>query len=212
MNAEMHIEPVRRKVVWGSRTRLAVALAGAVLLTVGALLLTSCSQVIRTGQSPSYLIMTTLTAAPGSSTTFGAVLQSDVVSDTKSIFADLGKATLQVAQKDPLGPAATDVNSITITQYHVEYVRSDGRNTQGVDVPFAFDGAVTATFPTEASVQFTLVRTQAKDEAPLKALASGGGALFITTIARVTFYGHDQNGRDVSVTGNIEVTFSDWAG
>jgi hypothetical protein len=32
------------------------------------------------------------------------------------------------------------------------------------------------------------------------------------TIARVTFYGHDQTGREVSVTGNIEVDFSDWAG
>jgi len=28
----------------------------------------------------------------------------------------------------------------------------------------------------------------------------------------VTFYGHDQNGRDVSITGNIEVDFADWAG
>jgi len=104
------------------------------------------------------------------------------------------------------------VNSITITQYHVEYIRSDGRNVQGVDVPFAFDGAVTVTVAGTATVPFTLVRIQAKQEAPLAALAFGGGANTITTIARVTFYGHDQNGREVSVSGNIEVSFSDWAG
>jgi len=61
-------------------------------------------------------------------------------------------------------------------------------------------------------VGFTLVRLQAKQEAPLTALAFGGGANTITTVARVTFYGHDQTGRGVSVTGNIEVTFSDFAG
>jgi hypothetical protein len=161
--------------------------------------------------------MQSLTGAPGTTTTFGSTLQSDVLNfnpttGVGSIASDLGQATLQLAQKDPLGPAPSVANSITITQYHVEYIRSDGRNVQGVDVPFAFDGAVTVTVSDSASVPFTLVRVQAKQEAPLAALAFSGGANTITTIARVTFYGRDQNGREVSVTGNIEVTFSDWAG
>jgi hypothetical protein len=42
------------------------------------------------------------------------------------------------------------------------------------------------------------------------ALANGGGAIVISTIARVTFYGRDQAGREVSVTGQIGVNFSDW--
>jgi hypothetical protein len=79
-------------------------------------------------------------------------------------------------------------------------------------VPFAFDGGVSVTIDSTGTVGFTLVRVQAKQEAPLQALAFSGGANTITTIARVTFYGHDQNGREVSVTGNIEVSFSDWAG
>lgn len=209
MNDEMHIEPVRRKAVWGTRIRTA--------LVVSLLLSTSCSKMIRTGQSPAYLIMTSLQGAPGLSGAFGSTLQSDVVSvnpttGAQSIASDRGQASLQLALKDPLGAAPTDVNSITISQYHVEYIRSDGRNVQGVDVPFAFDGGVTVTVSGAASVPFTLVRVQAKQEAPLSALAFGGGANTITTIARVTFYGHDQNGREVSVTGNIEVNFSDWAG
>ena len=48
------------------------------------------------------------------------------------------------------------MNAITITQYHVEYVRSDGRNTPGVDVPYAFDSAVGATVTGTATVGFTL--------------------------------------------------------
>jgi hypothetical protein len=209
MNAETQIETVRRKVVWGSRIRMAMVL--------GLLLVTSCSKAIRTGQSPGYLIMTTLQGAPGLSGSFGSTLASDVLNvnpttGAQSIASDRGQASLQLAMKDSLGPAPTDVNSITITQYHVEYIRSDGRNVQGVDVPFAFDGAVTVTVSSSAIVPFTLVRIQAKQEAPLAALAFGGGANTITTIARVTFYGHDQNGREVSVSGNIEVSFSDWAG
>ena len=200
----------RGKVVWGGRTRLAVALTCVLSAT-------SCSEMIRTGQSPSYLIIQSLEGSPGTSGTFGSTLASDVLNrnpttGVATIVSDLGTATLLLAQKDPLGPAPSVANSITITQYRVEYVRSDGRNVQGVDVPFSFDGAVTVTVSGTASVPFTLVRVQAKQEAPLAALAFGGGANTITTIARVTFYGRDQNGRDVSVTGNIEVTFSDWAG
>src|SRR5262249_9466174 len=142
------------------------------------------------------------------------IVQSDVISDTGSIVQDPGSATIQAALKDPQGSSPTNVNSITISQYHVEYVRSDGHNVQGVDVPFAFDSGVTLTIPAggSGSVPFTLVRIQAKLEAPLKALAGHRGQEVISTTAHVTFYGHDQNGRDVSVTGNIEVDFADWAG
>ena len=46
---------------------------------------------------------------------------------------------------------------------------------------------------------FTLVRNIAKDEAPLQALTVNG--VIISTIAEVTFYGHDQTGREVSAVG-----------
>jgi hypothetical protein len=197
---------VRAKVVWGSRVKIAAAMVGLAAL----LALTSCSEAIRTGQSPSYLILQSMGGGSASS----SVVQSDVISDTGSVVQDNGTATIQAALKDPLGSAPTTVNSITLSQYHVEYVRSDGRNVQGVDVPFAFDSGLTQTIPAggSASVAFTLVRIQAKIEAPLKALAGHHGQEVISTVARVTFYGHDQNGREVSVTGNIEVDFADWAG
>jgi hypothetical protein len=195
------------KAVWGARVGLAAALAGAVAVS-------SCGDVVEKGTGPSYLILTSLEG------TSGTPVQSDVVhvdaTGKRSIAGDAGQAIFQLALKDPgpsTSPSTTTINNaITLTQYHVQYVRSDGHNVQGVDVPFAFDGGLNTTVSGTATVGFTLVRVQAKEEAPLQALAGGGGANTITAIAQVTFFGHDQVGHEVSVTGNIEVTFSDFAG
>ena len=78
-------------------------------------------------------------------------------------------------------------------------------------MPYAFDGAMT--FTTAEGVhaaEFVLVRASAKLEAPLVALAGGGGAIVINTLAVVTFYGHDQTGEEISATGTIGVNFADW--
>ena len=198
MHGDRSNEPVHRKAVWGLRARLAIAI-------LSALVLPSCSEAIRTGQGSSYLVMTTLQGANG------VPVHSDVVSDTGGIIDDVGTAAFTLQMKDVLN-SPTPNNAITLTQYHVEFVRSDGHNVQGVDVPYAFDGGVNLTISGSGSAGFTIVRVQAKLEAPLKALRGLGGSVAISTVARVTFYGHDQTGREVSVTGNLEVTFADWAG
>ena len=191
----------RGKAVWGGRIRRALAPVAAAVLISG------CGDYATNGSGSSYLVLNTLTGGAG-----GGSLQSDVISDEGGILQDNGEASLTLQMKDLGGPGPSPVNAITITQYHVEYIRSDGRNVQGVDVPFAFDGGVTVTVSGASTVTFTLVRAAAKHEAPLKALVGHGGAQHISTIARVTFYGHDQTGRGVSVTGNIGVDFADWAG
>jgi len=58
----------------------------------------------------------------------------------------------------------------------------------------------------------TLVRAQAKLEAPLLALRQQGGQVVVSTIAEVTMYGTDQAGRDVSVQAKIGVNFADFGG
>jgi hypothetical protein len=199
-----------KKVVWGGRARL-----GAVVL-LASLGSASCGDAVRQGQASSYLIITALEAAPGSSPgQFGGVLASDVVTvvnDVPTAFADVGRVTFQLAMKD-VGPpgsptAPTTNNYITVNRYRVRYIRTDGRNTEGVDVPYGFDGAITGTVGGTASFAFTLVRLQAKMEAPLAALAVNGNT--ISTIAQVTFYGHDQTGRETSVTGQISINFANW--
>ena len=188
------------------------------LALVAALLVpsTSCTSQQNTGTSPAYLIINQLVAARGDEPDeMSGDLASDVLTNN-SIFADPGQVTMELALKDPGSSTTptkpTSMNFITVTRYRVEYIRADGRNTPGVDVPFPFSSGLTATVSGTQTVGFTLVRVQAKEEAPLRALRGGGGAFAISTIARITFFGHDQTGREVSVTGNLDVTFADWAG
>jgi hypothetical protein len=122
--------------------------------------------------------------------------------------------TLGLKNVGPEGttPTPTQNNIITVTRYHVDYRRADGRNTPGVDVPYGFDGATTGTISeSDATLTFVLVRVQAKLESPLVNLAGLGGAQAIATLADVTFYGRDQAGNDVKVTGSINVTFADFS-
>jgi hypothetical protein len=190
--------------------------------------LAGCTAQQLQGQSSSYLIIGALQGANGADPSkLSSVVPSDVITfvdagETRvaTIFEDPGAVDFLLGMKDPgstSSPATpTTTNFITVNRYHVDFVRADGRNTPGVDVPYGFDGAITVTVGTSgASAGFTLVRSQAKQEAPLKALAagdldhlSGGGA--ISTIARVTFYGHDQAGREVSAEGQISVNFANW--
>ena len=192
--------------------RKSLVLLTGIALAGGAL---GCSSHVREGRSPAYLIVDSVLAAAGTDQTFSNTLNSDVLTKN-SIFADSGQATMTLALKD-IGPAAnpaapTTNNFVTLTRYHVQYRRSDGRNAQGVDVPYAFDGSSTATITdSQTSFTFTLVRVQAKLEAPLVNLAGDGGANTISTIADVTFYGTDQAGNEVQAAGSISVNFSDWA-
>jgi hypothetical protein len=202
-----------------------VALAGVV---VAAGTLAACGEFVRDGRAPARLIVDSLQGASGADPGgLGTTLSSDVLtivttggtcSDANPCptrFNDVGQVSLRIQLRDigsPTSPATpSPLNAVTINRYHVQYRRSDGRNAQGVDVPFAFDSAMTFTVPESGSASggFDLVRNIAKREAPLAALESGD--TMITTIADVTFYGRDQAGNDVSVTGSIGVTFGNFA-
>jgi hypothetical protein len=187
---------------------------------------TSCGDVVRNGRAPVLLVIDSLGGASGKSTTFFGTLLSDVqtlittpapcsaTTPCATIFNDSGQASMHLVLKDsgttgtPATPSSN--NQVTITRYHVSYIRADGRNIQGVDVPFAFDGAVTATISGQSSVPvvFELVRTVAKEEAPLVQLINS--PTVITTIANVTFYGTDLVGNEISVTGSITIEFGNF--
>lgn len=201
---------VRRQAVWGGDV---AHLAGLVAVIVVAVLSASCGDLTRQGTGSSYLIVNELRGASGAEPDdFGSTLHSDVetvVDDVPTIFNDLGEVSFSMAMKD-VTTAPTTNNAITINRYHVRYTRADGRNTPGVDVPYAFDGAFTGTVRPGADLTatFEIVRHIAKTEAPLGALARN--RLIITTIAEITFYGRDQTGRDVSVTAQMLVDFGNF--
>ena len=182
------------------------------LLFVVALVAVSsaCGEFTREGRAPVVLVVDHLIVGDDEQGT----LLSDVITKN-STFNDMAEVEMRLILKDP-GPPGVNVgpsllNAVTITRYRVEYRRSDGRNTQGVDVPYSFDSALTFTVPSDGSATgvFQLVRHAAKEEAPLKALANNLD--IISTIAYVTFYGHDQAGNDVSATATIGVDFGNFA-
>jgi hypothetical protein len=198
-------------------TCLAAAL-GTAVLTAG------CGEVARAGRAPVQLVIDSLEAASGAEDTeFGTFLLSDVetlIEDSDgnfipTIFNDPGQVTMRIILKDPGVPgipaSPSTLNEVTVTRYHVRFVRADGRNAPGVDVPYPFDGgvAVTVSADTAASFGFNLVRHIAKQEAPLRALRDQ--ATIISTIAEITFYGRDQAGNDVSALGRIQVEFGNFA-
>ena len=192
-------------------TRLAVAALVAATTT-------SCGgDLLSNGRAPVYLSIMRLTASPGGGTEFVDNLLSDVASETGSIINDLGRASIRVELKNcgcgTLTPATpTPLNAVTISRYRVNFRRADGRNTPGVDVPFGFDGALTATLDVGVpeDVTFDIVRHAHKAEPPLRSLRGLGGQVIISTVAEITFFGRDQYGNEVTVSGMMDVTFGDF--
>lgn len=182
-----------------------------VALVALAALSASCGEFTREGRSPVVLVVERLSAEDNDEQ---GTLLSDVITNG-SVFNDLARVEMRLTLKDPGAPGLASspsaLNDVTVTRYHVEYRRTDGRNDPGVDVPRAFDSALTFTVPSDGSESavFEIVRHLEKVEPPTGALA--GSANIISTIASVTFYGHDQAGNDVSATASMGINFGDFA-
>ena len=214
----------------------------AALMALAMVAASSCgSDLVRSSRSPAFLIIDSIGAASGAEggATFSGFLDSDVLTFVKktingvstqvpTVFDDSGQVKFRIGLKNPgtfdatgtLSPAAASpLNSITITRYHVRFLRADGRNREGIDVPYGFDGGLTGTVgDSGVTMTFQLVRHVSKEEPPLINLinsASQGnfqvnGSGLISTIAEITFFGRDQVGNEVSAVGTITVNFGDF--
>ena len=208
-----------------ARTRIGGIAMVAVLAGAGA----GCGEYVRSqGRSPSMVVITALEGASGADPdAFGGTLSSDVITvlactppgssaemACPTIYGDAGRVSMRLVLKDPgssgFPTTPSALNQVVIERYRVAYERTDGRNAQGVDVPYAFESAVTFTVPSDAVVTFgfLLVRNTAKAEAPLAALRSS--SVMLSTIATITFYGRDLAGNEVIATGRIGVTFGNF--
>jgi hypothetical protein len=184
-----------------------------------------CGDVATSSRGPSILVIDSLTAASGAEPEkFGGTLDSDVITNVTepapcsevapcaTVFPDLGRVELSLTAKNQASATGpSDLNAVTITRYRVEFTRTDGHNVPGVDVPYAFDSAMTFTVtPGDGDgMGFELVRHVSKQEAPLLALRTSRN--IISTIAKITFYGTDQAGNVVSATGQIGIAFGNFA-
>jgi hypothetical protein len=126
------------------------------------------------------------------------------------------------------GQVISTLNDVFLERYEIRFTRADGRNQEGVDVPFGITGALggVVRVGSETTTSITIVRHQAKLEPPLRNLHgvfvtipdnpsgtfSFPGAAILTTIAELTVHGRTTTGRVVRARGVIEVTFADFDG
>jgi hypothetical protein len=142
----------------------------------------------------------------------GTPLPSDVVPDA----ADVVDVAVAVRSKNPNVTVPQIPLHVLINQYSVRYFRSDGRNVEGVDVPYSITGAISAEEDVKTSgtsnIPIEVVRAQAKAEPPLSNLAGGGGAIVLTCFAEITLYGQNITGKTVTAKATMQIDFADYVG
>jgi len=152
-----------------------------------------------------------------------------LVSDVSTAATETVDVVLAVRPKNPLNTNVPQVaEAVFVEQYRVSFSRTDGRNVEGVDVPYSFTGALATVVDigigSDANVVITipLVRGQAKQEAPLRNLRSlvgagvsgqqqTGGVLVprVSMIAEISIFGRTVAGEAVSDTRRFTVDFVD---
>lgn len=185
-------------------------------LIITVLLLAGCNAMENDSTSGSMLQIVSLTGndqdgAAGSTTVFSDVYTAD------SIFNDNGVADIASLPLDPLAldTQITPYLDVLVDQIDVEFRRTDGRNVEGVDVPYRFTQPVSMLVPIGDTVEipFVLIRHVAKLEAPLLALREvTSQGVVLQLVAVVTIHGKDLGGHRVKpVTGYISVWCSNFA-
>jgi len=184
-------------------------------LIIAALVLAQCNALENESTSGSMLQIISLTGRDlegkdGSTTVF-----SDVITNG-GIINDNGVAEMVATPLNPSGTAQiTAYMDVLIDQIDVEFKRTDGRNTEGVDVPYKFSQPVSvlAAINKSVSVPFVLIRHVAKMEPPLVALQDiPSREVVLQLIAVVTIHGKDLGGHRVApVTGYISVWCANFA-
>lgn len=160
----------------------------------------------KNGESPMILLMTAIND--------GNPLDSDVQISSGGICPDVVPLRVENHFKNPLVTNTGFRGDIVIERYEVRYFRSDGRNQEGVDVPYRITGNVAQEIiaPGAAVLNLEVVRRQAKLEPPLRNLAGGGGgALVVTVFAEVTIHARSTIGQATNpATARLQIDFADF--
>jgi hypothetical protein len=178
------------------------------VVVLGALALSGCSKDYVTGSQGDVIFR--IIGING-----GDVLDSDVLTKDGSILADEVNVTVVNRPKNPLTTVPQVAMAVFIERYEVTYIRSDGHNVAGVDVPFGVSGNVSAVVDAASSgnsveVPIQIVRAAAKAEPPLRNLQGGGGQAIFTVQAVVTLYGRTVAGDVVSDTASCQINFANF--
>jgi hypothetical protein len=187
-------------------------------LIIAALFLASCAASEKDSTSGSFLVINSLTGndlegLPGSTTVFSDVLTAG------SIINDNGVAEVTTLTYNPLPDSPehdiTYYMNVVVDQIDVEFLRTDGRNVEGVDVPYRFTQPMNQLVAVDETVEipFVLIRHVAKLEAPLLALRDITSQSYILQlVAKVTVHGKDLGGHRVApVTSYLTVWCANFA-
>jgi hypothetical protein len=147
----------------------------------------------------------------------GSVLDSEVrygtLSDDGLLFICEDEVPVAVGArlKNPRDATEPSVpNAVQIKGYEVRYRRSDGRNEEGVDVPYRISGAISSGLDVGENTVVTIevVRRQAKREPPLSNIEQ---SRVLTVFAEVTLFGETISGDRVRASGSLQIDFADFA-
>ena len=183
-----------------------------ILLALFAVLI-SCNPIENETLSNSMLVIMSLTGQDinGNISNF---LQSDVLTSINTVTADPATVTFkaQLLNPDPIN-GSSQYNNVLVTRYVVTYFRSDGKNIEGVDVPYSFEGHMSSLVEIDniSELSFVLVREVAKLEPPLINLHEGRAEGVLQLRAKVDFYGHDLANKVVKSTGYLSIYFANYA-
>ena len=142
-----------------------------------------------------------------------APLDSDVRNGEFSTFVcpNLVDVSVAVRNKNPNAPAPNVPSAVILKSYEVRYSRTDGRGTEGLDVPYRITGNLTLAVDVQnaGTTTFSLevVRRQAKVEPPLSSIFQ---AALLTVTADITLYGETVSGQSVSASGRLQIDFADF--
>jgi hypothetical protein len=162
------------------------------------------------GDAPVLLRVVSIETEEGQEEESGAFLNSDV----SPIFNDNVTLTVEALSKNPRITGNLPLQDVLVERYEVRYIRSDGLNTEGVDVPYTISGGLSVLVPMngEADVVLVLVRHQAKFEPPLSNLRGAvGGDIVLSVTAEITLHGRTTAGDAVTTRGLVRINFADFA-
>jgi len=178
----------------------------AFFVVLAALTVTGCvPDWAKNGDAPVVLLMTAING--------GNVLDSDVRISTGAVCPDMVSLRLENHFKNPSVTNTGFRHDFTVERYEVHYFRSDGRNTEGVDVPYSITGNVAQEVIEESATTLNLevVRRQAKLEPPLTNLVGGGGSLIVTMFAEVTLHARTTTNQTTNpVSARLQIDFADF--
>jgi hypothetical protein len=179
--------------------------AKVLVMALGTLAMVGCTpDWAKNGDAPVVLLMTAIND--------GAPLSSDLSISTGAVCPDIVPLRLENHFKNPNVTSTGFRHDFTVERYEVRYFRSDGRNTEGVDVPYRISGNVAQEVIEEstATLQLEVVRRQAKLEPPLANLA-GGNPSVLTMFAEVTLHARTTTGQTTNpVSARLHIDFAEF--